>query len=43
MLKPLLSKWISYVSSKYVAGPAQEGRELFTPEQRKQLESLGYL
>ena len=42
-LKALLSQWTDYVSAKQTAGPVYDERELFTPEQRKQLESLGYL
>jgi arylsulfatase A-like enzyme len=42
-LEALLSKWISYVKTKHKTGPSQDESELFTPEQRKQLESLGYL
>jgi arylsulfatase A-like enzyme len=39
----LLSRWRDYVKTKQKAGPLQDAGELFTPEQRKQLESLGYL
>jgi arylsulfatase A-like enzyme len=39
----LLSRWLEYVKTKEKAGPVQDASELFTPEQRKQLESLGYL
>jgi arylsulfatase A-like enzyme len=42
-LEVLLSRWLEYVKSKEKAGPVQDASELFTPEQRKQLESLGYL
>ncbi len=42
-LNALLSKWVSYVKTKQNAGPPQDENDLFTPEQRKQLESLGYL
>ena len=42
-LKALLSEWIDYVEAKQKRGPTQSEKELFTPEQRKQLESLGYL
>lgn len=42
-LKVLLSQWADYVSAKQTTGPVYDERELFTPEQRKQLESLGYL
>jgi arylsulfatase A-like enzyme len=43
LLRGLLSKWIKYVSSKTKDGPIHDQSDLFTPEQRKQLESLGYL
>lgn len=39
----LLLRWLEYVKTKQKAGPVQDASELFTPEQRKQLESLGYL
>lgn len=42
-LKALLSNWINYVKTKQKLGPVYDESELFTPEQRKQLESLGYL
>jgi len=42
-LKALLSQWTDYVSAKQTTGPVYDERKLFTPEQRKQLESLGYL
>jgi len=42
-LKALLSEWTDYVSARQTAGPVYDERQLFTPEQRKQLESLGYL
>lgn len=42
-LEVLLSRWLNYVKSKQKRGPVQDASELFTPEQRKQLESLGYL
>jgi len=38
-----LSKWDKHVKRRYRQGPEQNMDELFTPEQRKQLESLGYL
>jgi len=43
VLKGLLSKWINYVKTKQKVGPAPDESELFTPEERKELESLGYL
>ena len=42
-LKAMLSSWIQYVQTKQKKGPSQDANELFTPEQRKHLESLGYL
>ncbi len=42
-LEELLSTWVSYIETKREAGPTMDVRELFTPEQREQLESLGYL
>lgn len=43
MLRQLLSKWLNYVKTKQKVGPVPDESELFTPEQREQLESLGYL
>ena len=43
VLKGLLSKWINYVKTKQKVGPVPDESELFTPEERKELESLGYL
>jgi arylsulfatase A-like enzyme len=42
-LKALLSQWIDYASMQETRGPVYGEQELFTPEQRKQLKSLGYL
>ncbi|MHC4158706.1 MAG: sulfatase [Planctomycetota bacterium] len=42
-LKALLSNWIKYVKTKEKQGSSHDASELFTPEQRKHLESLGYL
>ena len=42
-LAMLLSQYISYVEKKQRLAPAQDQIDLFTPEQRKQLESFGYL
>jgi len=42
-LKVLLSRYIAYVKSREKPGPTQDANKLFTPEQRQQLESLGYL
>ena len=38
-----LAQYTDYVEKKRKKGPIKDERELFTPEQRKQLESLGYL
>jgi len=43
VLERLLSKWLDYVKTKQKPGTIKDASELFTPEQRKQLESLGYL
>jgi len=43
MLKGLLSKWINYVKTKQKVGPVPDESELLTPDERKELESLGYL
>ena len=43
-LEALLLKWVKYVKTKRKRSPVQQDEsELFTPEQRRQLESLGYL
>jgi len=42
-LKALLSEWINYVEKKRIKGPQQDVNDLFTPEQREQLKSMGYL
>jgi arylsulfatase A-like enzyme len=42
-LTDLLSKWANYMDEKQGQGPVQQGEELLTPEQRKKLETLGYL
>jgi arylsulfatase A-like enzyme len=42
-LEALLRDWMVHASRKQRLGPSQDPRELFTPEQRKQLEALGYL
>lgn len=43
MLRGLLSKWINHVKTKQRLGPTQDATELLTPDQREELESLGYL
>jgi arylsulfatase len=42
-LKALLHRWMRRMSRKQRIGPSQDPGELFTPEQREQLEALGYL
>jgi arylsulfatase A-like enzyme len=42
-LTDLLFKWIKYIDEKRGQGPVYQGEELLTPEQRKKLETLGYL
>lgn len=42
-LEALLLRLIDYIRTKRKIGPLQNESELFTPEQRKQLKSLGYL
>jgi arylsulfatase A-like enzyme len=43
MLAAQLSNWVNYVTIQESKPTTQDEREIFTPEQRKQLESLGYL
>ncbi|MBA7681148.1 hypothetical protein ES703_89478 [subsurface metagenome] len=43
LLKGLLSKWVHYVKTKQRVGPAPDVNELLTPDERKELKSLGYL
>jgi len=42
-LEPLLLGWIEHVKSRQGPGPARDALELLTPEQREQLEAMGYL
>lgn len=42
-LQALLMRWIKYTLKKQKPGPDRDSSDLFTPEQRKHLESLGYL
>jgi arylsulfatase A-like enzyme len=39
----LLSQWMEYVAKKRQKGPEVNENELFTPEQREELKSMGYL
>ncbi len=38
-----LSQYIDYVGKKQKRGPTKDASELFTPEERRRLESLGYV
>ena len=43
MMESLLSEWIKYVEAKQEADSAGDTTDLFTPEQKERLKSLGYL